>query len=1455
MDSKLKKFFSDIDYNLGFFWEEVEAKLVTKPVYQLSTNTLSLKIEINNFLPVKAIALLEEIVASKNINLDLKFVSKSQNYRLDDILEYFDYIITKILDKNSKTLACKILVKTNIDFISKSNRILIKVHNMIESENIARLILMIQARYHNYGFTAIIVNSKLIADPNKFLEEKKRILSTELEKFDTYNATKKENIKPARKTYQSGRKWNARFDQEPIRLIDINEDEPNITIKAKIFKVTTYKTRNNKMVFTFWVTDHTSSIVLTRYCNRDEEANKLSQLKTGDWIVAVGNIKFDKFKNDQVLAVTRIKKNDIQDALRNDTAQVKRAELDVHSKMSTMSGVTSVSEYIKRAGIWKYPAIAITDDLNVQCFPEAQKAQANFPDLKVIYGLTAKIIPAKPIIVINDQKRLLQNERYVVFDLETTGLAVRYNEIIEFGAAIIEDGIITDRIDILIKPKHQLPAQTEILTGINASMLQNKESIEKVLPKILEILQDSTLVAHNANFDLDFLNEVLKNNGYEKLTNPVIDTLQLSRLVVNELKYFRLGTVARKLGVSYNGDTAHRGDYDAFVLAEIFQKELTLLEQKFGVTYLDQINEIDFEKIRFKLRGSDINILAKNDAGIKTLFELISKSHTDWFYGSPKIIKSKLNENRKNLLIGSGSYFGEIFDTACLKGLDKLEEQMLFYDYITVQPPDVYQRYVDSQILSEEEIEDVIKKIIFTAKKINKPVVATSAAYYLDPEDKVFRDVYIHSKGIGGKLHPLFDRRLENNSGPNQHLRTTAEMKQSFQFLGDDQLIDEIVVNNSIKISNLCEKLKPIKTDLNAPTIDDADQKLREFCWKTARETYGTPLPEIVEARLKRELDAIIHHGFAVIYWIAHKLVLRSLDSGYLVGSRGSVGSSFAATMAQITEVNPLAPHYICKNCQYSNFDVDQNLYRCGYDLPIQKCPNCNEILTGQGHNIPFETFLGFNGEKVPDIDLNFSGDYQPIAHNQIREMFGVAHTYRAGTISTVAEKTAFGYARNYLEVIGKLANTRKAEIERLAKGCEGVKRTTGQHPGGIIIVPKKYTVDDFTPVNFPADDTSSSWKTTHFEFSAIHDTLLKLDILGHVDPTALKMLHSLTKINPREIPTQDDKVLSLFNENVNLNLIHPQYIDEKTGAIGIPEFGTSFVRKMLLDAQPKSFADLVQISGLSHGTSVWLGNAQELVRSGKLELKNLIGCRDDIMIYLLSKNIEASKSFKIMESVRKGKSMTDEEEKLLLSKGVPDWYIASCKKIKYIFPKAHATAYVLMAWRVMWYKMYYPHEYYATFFSTRCDVFDIKLILKGPQVVKTRLTDIINQLNSPLTSAKVSQRDKDLIPVLEVVIEMYARNIEFTNLNLNTSDAKNFLVTEDDGVKKILPPFSSLPGLGIAVANSIVQARKNGDFFSKEDLLKKTALTKTNLADLTELGVLTGLSEKNQLSFNFFEM
>ena len=1149
-----------------------------------------------------------------------------------------------------------------------------------------------------------------------------------------------------------------------------------------------------------------------------------------------------------------------------DKAENKRVELHLHSKMSAMDATGTMDQYCAYAKAMGMKALAITDHGVASGYHDAQEA-AKKNGLKMLYGCEFYMIDDSAEYIKNPAEIELNKANYVVFDLETTGLSCRYNRIMEFGGVRIEHGTEVARLDILINPETLIPAKISKLTHITQDMVDDKPTFHEVKEQILNFIKDAILVSHNADFDVPFLNESLIRDGDEPLNNPVIDTLALSRYLFPENRNHRLGTLCRNFDVKYDANVAHRADYDAYVLNDVWQIMLVKLTKDNHKMKHKELANLELSNQALEhLHPYHMIAFAKNMAGLRDLFELISIAHCDYISAdTPKIPKSQVERLRKNLLISSACCNGEIFEIVAHKNFDSLKKAIRFYDYIEIQPLGNYIHLVNrGDFETIDDVKNIVLDIVKASEEEGKMVCATGDVHYCLPEDKIFRDVYISAKGLGGGFHPLNlnprnSPEIPNYDAPDQHFRNTDSMLEEMAFLGEEKAY-EVTVTNTNLIADSIEELVPLPNKtLCPPNIPHDKELLTNMCYNKAHELYGDPLPEFIENRLKTELDGIINHGYAVIYYISHKIVKDANEHGYLVGSRGSVGSSFVATMSDITEVNPLPPHYRCPNCKHFEFSKDEYPdIRSGYDLPEKKCPACGADMVHDGQDIPFETFLGFNADKTPDIDLNFPGDYQAQAHNYTRKFLGEANVFRAGTIETVAEKTAFGYARGYFERLGyNPDDVSKAKIAYLASGCIGVRRTTGQHPGGIVVVPSDRSVYDFTPVQYPAnkkekegdfdDEKAPQWKTTHFEYHCMDNVLLKFDELGHVDPVALKMMADLTHVDIKSIPMNDKKVISLFSSPKALGM-HANYLNQKTGAMGIPEFGTDFVRGMLESTNPKTFSDLVIISGLSHGTDVWNGNAEKLIHDKITDLRGVIGCRDDIMTYLISKGVNPSLSFKIMESVRKGRGLSSEQEAALRANNVPDYYINSCKKIKYMFPKGHATAYVMMAIRVGYFKIYYPLEFYAVFFSARCDQWDLKAAIKGEEGIIERLEELKTKSKTEALSPKETEINK----MLQIALEMAQRGYSIVNIDLYKSKATEFVVDHEH--KCLIAPFVVLDNLGGQAAESVVEARMQGEFTSKEDLLRRTKLSSTNLKDLDELGVLADLNDTDQLSLFDFD-
>jgi len=1212
------------------------------------------------------------------------------------------------------------------------------------------------------------------------------------------------------------------IDDESVLLKNITEEERRIAVEGYVFDVEFRDLRSGRTLAIFKITDYTDSILVKVFLRDKEDVEKLIGLKKGIWVKVRGGVQNDTFVRDLVMLAKDIWELPLREKTDDMPEGRKRIELHAHTTMSQMDALSSAGQLVERAKQFGHGAIAITDHAVAQSYPEAH-ASGRKNGVKILYGMEANLVDDGVPIVFNEQPISLQDATYVVFDVETTGLSAIYHKIIELAAVKVKNGEIIDRFEAFANPHETLSSTTIELTGITDDMVRDAPEIDSVLEKFHEFAGNDVLVAHNAQFDMGFLNTGYERAGLSKAANATVDTLELGRFLYPHMKNHRLNTLCKAFNIELTQH--HRAIYDAEATGYLLHKMIQDTLEK-GITLHEQLNENAGQGNFERIRPSHCTILATTQDGLKNLYKLISYSHLDYFYRVPRIPRSLLTKYREGLIVGSGCSQGEVFEAMMQKSVEEAEKVAVFYDYLEVQPPSIQQHLIERELVNDElALRQILSNIVELGRRMGKPVVATGNVHYLDEHEHLYRKILIKSQA-GNPLN----RQVQ----PPVHFRTTREMLDEFSFL-DKEIAEEIVIDNTHLVANMIAEITPVKDDLYTPKIEGADEEVREMSYKEAHRRYGDELPEIVEHRLEKELSSIIGHGFAVIYLISHKLVVKSLSDGYLVGSRGSVGSSLVATMMSITEVNPLSPHYYCPHCHHSEFFTDGSV-ACGFDLPDATCPNCGQEYIKDGHDIPFETFLGFKGDKVPDIDLNFSGDYQSRAHNYTRELFGEDYVYRAGTIGTVADKTAYGFVKGY-EGDSDL-HFRSAEIDRLAAGCTGVKRTTGQHPGGIIVVPDYMDVYDFTPIQFPADDKDSEWRTTHFDFHSIHDNVLKLDILGHDDPTAIRMLEDLSGIDPKTIPTDDPEVMKIFSNTESLGVTEEQ-IGCKTGTLGIPEFGTRFVRQMLEETHPTTFAELVQISGLSHGTDVWLNNADELINQGICELKDVIGCRDDIMVYLMHKGLDPSTSFKIMESVRKGKGLTEEWIEEMKNNHVPEWYIDSCLKIKYMFPKAHATAYVLMAVRIAYFKVHHPILYYATYFSVRADDFDIDTMRRGAGAIKAKIDDIQGK------GLDASPKEKNMLTVLEIAREMCERGFSFKSIDLYRSSATDFIV---DG-EALIPPFDALQGVGTNAALNIVKVRSDGEFLSKEDLQHRAKLSKTVIEYLDQQGCLQELPEANQLS------
>ena len=1230
------------------------------------------------------------------------------------------------------------------------------------------------------------------------------------------------------------------FEEESMEIEKIDGPIGEVVIRGKILSVDTREIRNEKTIIIFSVTDFTDTIVLKIFARNDDVPELLKEISGGKFVRVKGVATIDKFDSELTIgSIVGIKKCADFTTVRMDTSVEKRIELHCHTKMSDMDGVSDVKDIVKRAMKWGHKAIAITDHGDVQAFPDANHTVPSDSDFKVIYGVEAYLVDDLKGMVTDSQNQDLDAD-YVVFDLETTGFSPETNRIIEIGAVKVQNGKIVDKFSTFVNPQVPIPFRIEQLTSINDSMVIDAPVIADILPEFMKFCEGCVMVAHNADFDMSFIKKPC-----QRLDIPckptIVDTVALARVLLPNLNRFKLDTVAKALGVSL--ENHHRAVDDAGCTAEIFVKFIEMLRER-GMSTLDEVNAMGTSSVQNvqKMPTYHAIILATCDQGRTNLYKLISLAHIKYYHRRPRIPKSEFIRYRDGLLIGSACEAGELY-RAILNGRPEEEISRLvnFYDYLEIQPLGnnaFLVRDEDSPVASNDDLIEINKKIVRLGEQFHKPVVATCDVHFLDPEDEIYRRIIMAGQGFkdADEQAPLF-------------LRTTEEMLKEFAYLGSEKA-EEVVITNTNRIADMCEKISPVRPDKCPPVIENSDQMLRDICYNKAHKMYGDPLPEIVQERLDRELNSIISNGYAVMYIIAQKLVWKSNEDGYLVGSRGSVGSSFVATMSGITEVNPLHAHYLCKHCQYSDFDSDlvkSFSGRSGCDMPDKLCPRCGKPLSKEGFDIPFETFLGFKGNKEPDIDLNFSGEYQSKAHKYTEVIFGEGQTFKAGTIGTLADKTAFGYVKNYYEERG--VHKRNCEIDRIVLGCVGVRRTTGQHPGGIVVLPMGEQIYTFTPVQHPANDMTVDITTTHFDYHSIDHNLLKLDILGHDDPTMIRMLQDLTGVDPTQIPLDDKAVMSLFQDTSALGITPDDLANCQLGALGIPEFGTDFAMGMLIDTQPKEFSDLVRIAGLSHGTDVWLGNAQTLIQEKKATISTAICTRDDIMIYLIGMGLDSEESFKIMENVRKGivaKGKCDkwpEWKQDMIDHNVPDWYIWSCEKIKYMFPKAHAAAYVMMAWRIAYCKVFYPLAYYAAYFSIRATAFSYELMCQG----KEKLEGYMHEYEK--RKDELSKKEQDTYKDMRLVQEMYARGFEFLPLDIYKSEPHHFQIV--DG--KLLPALNTIDGLGDNAAVAIAEAAKDGIFLSKDDFRERTKVSKTTIELMSDLGLFGDMPESNQLSlFDF---
>ena len=1435
---ELYRFFKSINYtdiDEAFKDTTIEKVVINKKYEKFLVYLNCPKVIDKNTMDELFKATKNKINGSKEVDVVINYDKTTD----EDILTYSNILFQEVIKKRPSLLG---LADAKISCNDKN--ITIEVTNKIEEIEVNKESVFLKKSLEKYGFRDVEITTFL----NKDLE-KEIIKSIEDE------ATK---VIAIEKVPESPVIFGKHIDKEVESIDNILGDTKNILIEAYVFGIDTME-RENINIITLKISDKTNSI-LAKIFKKDKEEYQsvLKRIKVGSWYRIHGNAEFDNFSKDIVISIRSLESIASKDEKMVDDAIEKRVELHAHTFMSSMDSVVSQKGLIKHAISLGHKAVAVTDHNCLQAYPDLyhevcsyNKGKEEQDRFKVLYGAELNVVNDDVDVIFNPQEYNLLDQIYVVFDTETTGFHPGNDQMIEIGAVKIRNEEIIDRFDELIDPGKPIPKKITELTCITDEMLKGKDTEENVTKRFLEWVGDLPMVAHNAKFDISFMKMAMQKYNLGEFKNTVVDTMSLARILNPDWPNHKLQTLVRRYKIEWNEDEHHRADYDSEGTAKAFYKMAKIMYDQNLETTMDIYNSIDQDELVKFSFPYHICVLAKDKVGLKNLFKIISMANTKYLFKNdqPKIPRKEILAHKDGLIIGSGCINGEIFEAALTKDDDELSQMMQFYDYIEVQPVTHMKHLLQmesSGFKTEIDIQNHLKKIIRVAKESGKQVCATGDVHNLTKEDKIYRDIVVNQK-FNGRLHPLNRRGIDV---PDMSFKTTNEMLEEFSFLEDNDLIKEIVIDNPNMIASQIEEIEVIIETGGvpfSPKIDNSKEIVENMVYERAKELYGDPLPEIISSRIEQELKGIIGGGFDVIYLIAQKLVKKSNDDGYLVGSRGSVGSSFVATMMGITEVNPLPAHYRCPKCKHSIFEIDGEslgaTYSSGYDLPDMKCPKCNTVLAKEGQDMPFATFLGFNADKVPDIDLNFSGEYQWKAHEYTKELFGIDNVYRAGTIGTVAEKTAYGFVKGYCEA--KNIAMRSIEIERLAKGCTGAKRTTGQHPGGIVVIPGYMDVYDFTPFQFPAEDNTSLWRTTHFDYHAIDQDVLKLDILGHDDPTVLRMLQDLSGIDVTKIDLGDKDTMKIFTGPEVLGVTKEQ-INCDTGTLGVPEFGTKFVIGMLVDTKPKTFAELIKISGLSHGTDVWLGNAQDLIRNKICEFKDVIGCRDDIMVYLMYHGVEPIKAFKIMEFVRKGKASKDpdtwkEYVEIMKNSDIPEWFIESCHKIKYMFPKAHAAAYVMSAFRIAWFKVHMPIYYYAAFLSIRCDDFDVDSMIKGYDAVNAKIFEI------QAKGYDATNKDKAVLETLQVCLEMLARGFSFKNLDIKRSDANKFII-DDDG-KSLILPFKTIDGLGAQVSKVIIEERNNKPYYSIEDLQNRGKVNTTTIARLRSLGVLDGLPETSQLS------
>lgn len=1432
MNEELKRFFASIQFSSESFGDAE----VKKVILNKKDQSFEVFIYASNLIDIAEVNRLF-LCAQKGINGEKKcrVVMEYGNIDEEVLRVYVNYLVEELIIKKPSLIG----LKNDMVKIDGKSIIFHVVSNMEEQDlNNEKISLM--KRFKDYGLGDYEIKIAINDDERQQIKD-------EIQKDLETPAIIKE----------SPVILGVHKDGEVTQLNNVYGEMKNVITEVYVFDLEMTE-RNGKKgpfyIFNVKVSDKTDSQFVKIVSFDEAQTKRLSkELKKGNWFRMHGNIEMDNYLKCMVYNVRNIEKIASKDVVVKDNAEVKRVELHAHTMMSAMDSVVNTGDLVKFASKLGHKAVAITDHNVLQAYPDAFNAlgKINYgkenedEKFKVLYGAELNVVDTEANIVFNNKEYNLFDQEYIVYDTETTGFNYAVDQMIEIGAVRVKNGEVIERFDELIACDHPLPRVIVELTGITDEMLEGKDTEENVTKRFLEFCGDLPLVAHNAAFDIAFVGSAVKKYGLGEFNPTVIDTMGIARNLYPNWRNHKLSTLVKNLGVNWDEDMHHRADYDCEGTASCLYRMFDDLKRENYKTTLDLENLADKDKIMKFARPFHVTVLAKNAEGLKNLFKIISLANTKYLYKGkePKIPRSDLINLKTGLLIGSGCINGEVFDKGFNLDDDELVDLMQFYDYIEVYPINACTHLIgeDSKFHNEFEYQSYIKRLVKVAEANGKMVCAVGDVHNLYKEDLIYRKVIVHQK-TNGKLHPLNREGLEL---PNMHFLTTEEMLEAFSFL-DEETRYRIVVENTNKIADMIEHLQIIKDKLYTPIMDRSADICKEMVYEKAHEIYGDPLPEVIEERLEAELNGIIGGGFDVIYLIAEKLVKKSNADGYFVGSRGSVGSSLVATFMGITEVNGLKPHYVCPKCKKSIFEIDgkplADDYTSGYDMPRRTC-ECGAEMKKEGQDMPFATFLGFKAEKVPDIDLNFSGDNQADAHNYVKVLFGEDHAYRAGTISTVADKTAVQYVKGYFEDKNIMVNN--LEIERLAIGCTGVKKTTGQHPGGIIVIPDYLDVFDFTPYQYPADEPDSTWYTTHFDFHAIHDNVLKLDILGHDDPTMLRYLGDTTKVNILDIPFDDPEVLSLFKSTEALG-VTPDQILCKTGTLGVPEFGTNFTINMLLEIQPTQFADLVKIAGLSHGTNVWSGNVRDIIVDKVATFSEVVGCRDDIMVSLINYGLEPSKAFKISEFVRKGKPKKEpdawlEHASLMREHSVPEWFIECCRRIEYMFPKAHACAYVMMAFRVAWFKVHYPLYYYSAFFSIRKSDFDVFAMLQGYDGIKRRLIEIKEKGNG------ASPKEKAVGDTLAVALEMLARGYKFVNIDIQKSLAKTFYIDEEN--KSLILPFMAVDGLGEAVANKIVEERERKPFFCVEDFANRGKVNKTTVDKLRELGIFKGMPESAQLS------